>query len=410
MVGPPSSESFRDLEERPFNVPDNSVKTQPSSRIPWQRAVDWFIDNSILLVLGAAGGLLWANVAFSSYDRFTHALHFVVNDIGMVFFFAIAAKEVFEATLPGGPLSSVRRAAVPLLAAAGGMLAPALLYIGLVAWSGQHELMRGWAIPCATDIAFSYLIARFVFGPTHPAVPFLLLLAIADDALGLVILAMFYPTAPLQPIAFAVLLGGGLAVAWTFRRRRVASFWPYVLVAGPLSWAGFYVGGFHPALALVPIVPFIPHAQTDAGLFDEEDAHRLDALNRFEHTLKVPVQFVLMLFGLVNAGVPLAGVGPGSWIVLGSILAGKPLGVMVFVKIALAAGLTRPSGIDWRDLAVVGCVAGIGFTVALFFTTAAFPPGPLLDQTKMGALFSFAAAGLAIGVAGLLRVGRFQAR
>jgi len=387
----------------------NSPAEIPSSPpTPLRRVVDWFIDNTILLVLGSAAGLLWANVAFSSYDRFSHALHFLVNDVGMVFFFAIAAKEVFEATLPGGPLSSVRRAAVPLLAAAGGMLAPALLYIGLVVWSGHRELMRGWAIPCATDIAFSYLIARFVFGRTHPAVPFLLLLAIADDALGLIILAMFYPAAPLQPIAFVLLLGSGLAVAWTFRRRRVASFWPYVLVAGPLSWAGFYLGGFHPALALVPIVPFIPHAQSDAGLFDEEEEQRLDTLNRFEYTLKVPVQVVLMLFGLVNAGVPLAGIGPGSWIVLGSIVAGKPLGVMLFVKIALLAGLARPLGVSWRDIAVVGCVAGIGFTVALFFTTAAFPAGKLLDQTKMGALFSFGAAGIALVAARLLRVGRFQ--
>jgi NhaA family Na+:H+ antiporter len=399
---------IRDAEERPFTV--SKSPAEPPAPTPWRRVVDWFIDNSFLLVLGAAGGLLWANVAFSSYDRFAHALHFAVNDIGMVFFFAIAAKEVFEATLPGGPLSSVRRAAVPLLAAAGGMLAPALIYIGLVAWSGDRELTRGWAIPCATDIAFSYLIARFIFGKTHPAVPFLLLLAIADDALGLIILAMFYPAAPLQPIAFALLLGAGLAVAWTLRRRRVASFWPYVLVAGPLSWAGFYVGGFHPALALVPIVPFIPHAQSDSGLFDEEDDRRIDALNRFEHTMKAPVQVVLLFFGLVNAGVPLAGVGPGTWIVLAAILAGKPLGVMVFVGLALAAGLKRPSGLGWDDLAVVGCVAGIGFTVALFFTTAAFPPGPLLDQTKMGALFSFAAAGVTLVAARLLRVGRFHGK
>src|SRR5829696_890260 len=128
--------------------------------MPWRRIVNFFIDNSILLLLGGAGGLLWANVALNSYDRFTHALHFIVNDIAMAFFFAIAAKEVFEATLPGGPLSSVRRAAVPLFAAAGGMLVPALLYLGLATWSGNRELMRGWAIPCATDIAFSYLVAR----------------------------------------------------------------------------------------------------------------------------------------------------------------------------------------------------------------------------------------------------------
>jgi NhaA family Na+:H+ antiporter len=407
MVGPPSSQSFS-TEERSFIVPNIPVESPQSAMAGWRHAIGWITDNTILLVLGAAGGLLWANVALSSYARFSHALHFVVNDIGMVFFFGIAAKEVFEATLPGGSLSSVRRAAVPLLAAAGGMVAPALIYIGLAAWSGHHGLLRGWAIPCATDIAFSYLVARFIFGRTHPALPFLLLLAIADDAFALAILALIYPAARIQPFAFVLLLGTGLAIAWAFRRRRVATFWPYILVAGPLSWVGFYLGGFHPALALVPIVPFIPHAQSDPGLFADDEAYSLDALNRFEHTLKMPVQVVLMLFGLVNAGVPLAGVGPGTWLVLGSIAAGKPLGVMLFVKIALVAGLTRPLGISWRDIAVVGCVAGIGFTVALFFATAAFPPGELLDQTKMGALFSFAAAGLTLVTARLLRVGRFS--
>jgi NhaA family Na+:H+ antiporter len=380
-----------------------------SPPVPWRRIVHFFIDNSILLIIGTASGLLWANVAFASYDRFAYALHFVVNDIGMVFFFAIAAKEVFEASLPGGALSSVRRAAVPLLAAAGGMLVPALLYVATATWSGHRELMPGWAIPCATDIAFSYLVARFIFRPRHPALPFLLLLAIADDALGLIILALFYPAGTLHPISFALLLGSAVAIAWSLRRQRVMTFWPYVMFAGPLAWAGFCIGGLHPALALVPIVPFIPHGRVDTGLFDPDDMHQRDPLNQFEHLLKVPVQVILLFFGLVNAGVPLAGVGPGSWIVLGSIMVGKPMGVMLFVWIALLSRLHRPSGIGWRDIAVIGCAAGIGFTVALFFATAAFPPGVLLDQTKMGALFSFAATTLALVTARVLRVGRFQA-
>jgi NhaA family Na+:H+ antiporter len=374
----------------------------------WRGAMAFIIDRSLLLVVGAVAGLVWANVATDSYEHLVHTWHFAVNDIGMVFFFAIAAKEVFEATLPGGSLSSVRRAAVPLFAATGGMIVPALLYVALVRWSGESALMPGWAIPCATDIAFSYLVARFVFGPTHAALPFLLLLAIADDALGLMILAVFYPSAPLQPLWFAVLLGLAMGMAWALRRRGMMSYWPYLLLAGPVSWAGFYLGGFHPALALVPVVPFIPHAHMDTGLFDEREAHKRDPLNRFEHMLKVPVQIILMSFGLVNAGVPLAGIGAGTWIVLGAIAVGKPLGVLLFTEVALLAGLARPSGITRSDVAVVGCVAGIGFTVALFFATAAFPPGSLLDQTKMGALFSFGAAAVTLLAARLLRVGRFS--
>ena len=103
----------------------------------------------------------------------------------MVFFFALAAKEVFEATLPGGPLASPREAMAPLAAAVGGMVAPAVIYVALTSFAGPTELSRGWAIPCATDIAFSAMIATVIFPSGHPAIPFLLLLAITDDALGL---------------------------------------------------------------------------------------------------------------------------------------------------------------------------------------------------------------------------------
>ena len=146
--------------------------------------------------------LVWANVARESYERFAHALHFAVNDIGMAFFFALAAKEVVEATAPGGALHSPRRSAVPLIAAVGGMVGPAAIYAALVLAFDRPELMRGWAIPCATDIAFSYLIARVIFGAKHPGIPFLLLLAIADDALGLLILTAFYPTGEVRPTEF----------------------------------------------------------------------------------------------------------------------------------------------------------------------------------------------------------------
>jgi Na+:H+ antiporter, NhaA family len=372
------------------------------------RVLTVILDNSLLLLAGTATAVLWANLDPHGYEEVAHSLHFGVNEVGMVFFFAVATKEVFEATLPGGSLSSLERAAVPLIAACGGMIAPALLYIALVSSSGHSALAAGWAIPCATDIAFSYLVARFVFGPSHPALPFLLLLAIADDALGLVILAVFYPSAPLQPLWFAALFLLALGTAWGLRKRRTPTFWPYVLLAGPISWAAFYVGGLHPSLALVPVVPFIPHARTDIGLFDAREADRADPLNRFEHMLKVPVQVILMLFGFVNAGVPFADIGPGTWIVLASIAIGKPLGIGLFTELAALSGLARPTGITRRDVIVVGFVAGIGFTVALFFATAAFPPGPLLDQTKMGALFSFGAALVTLIGARSLRVGRFR--
>ena len=163
------------------------------------------LDHSLLLLAGAVTALVWANVHAASYDAATHPLHFIVNDIGMVFFFALAAKEVFEATLPGGSLSSPRRALSPLAAAVGGMAVPAGIYLWLSMTFGPAELTRGWAIPCATDIAFSAMIARLVFPAAHPAIPFLLLLAIADDAFGLLILAIFYPSRELS-IAWLIIL------------------------------------------------------------------------------------------------------------------------------------------------------------------------------------------------------------
>ena len=363
-----------------------------------------FLDHSGLLVAGTVLALAWANVARESYERFAHALHFGVNDIGMMFFFALATKEVVEATAPGGALHSPRRSAVPLVAAVGGMVGPAAIYAALVLAFDRPELMRGWAIPCATDIAFSYLVGRVIFGPKHPAIPFLLLLAIADDALGLLILAAFYPTGELRPTEFVVVLGAALTFAWWLRSRHTLNFWPYIAGAGFVSWVAFYRGGLHPALALVPVMPFLPHAARDRGLFVASRLH--DTLNEFEHRWKIPVQGILFFFGLVNAGVEFASVGAGTWIVLTAILLGKPIGIVSCTALSVAAGLHRPAGVTWRDLTVLGVVAAIGFTVALFFATAAFPDGELLDQTKMGALLSFSAAIVALAAAFLLRVGR----
>jgi NhaA family Na+:H+ antiporter len=356
------------------------------------------IDNSLLLAAGAIAGLAWANIDHPSYERFSHALHFAVNDVGMVFFFALAVKEIIEATLPGGPLESPREALVPIFAAAGGMIGPAGLYAIQVTALGRPELMTGWAIPCATDIAFSYLAARFIFPPNHPAIPFLLLLAIADDALGLILLAVFYPTTQVSLLAGASLMLPAVAVTIWLKRRRVTSFWPYLIVGGGLSWAALLFGGLHPALAMVPILPFMPHAKRDLGLLDPRKHDLPDTMNRFENAWKVPVQFILMFFGLVNAGVMFSSVGAASWVVFLSLLVGKPLGIVGMTFLAVRIGLRAPGDLSYRDATVMAIAAGVGFTVALFFATAAFRPGVLLDEVKMGALMSLLAAPIAIAL------------
>ncbi|MGE3344692.1 MAG: Na+/H+ antiporter NhaA [Vicinamibacterales bacterium] len=367
--------------------------------------IQFILDNSLLLIGGTVIALVWANLNYEAYEHFAHAVHFAVNDIGMVFFFALAAKEVAEATLPGGPLSSPRQAAVPVIAAIGGMVLPASLYVASVYAVNDMEVLRGWAIPCATDIAFSYMVARAIFPAGHPAIPFLLLLAIADDAMGLMILAVFYPSGPLNPGQLALWMAAAIALAWWMRKQRYGNFWLYLIGPGVLSWVGLYVGGLHPALALVPIVPFMPHAKNDLGVFAEAEDARHDTMNEFEHWWKTPVQFVLFFFGLVNAGVPFGAVGEVTWMVLGSLVLGKPLGIVGFAVIAGLFGLTRARQLTIPVMVVVGIAAGIGFTVALFFTTAAFPvTSPHLDEAKMGALFSFAAAPLAIMAARMLGV------
>jgi NhaA family Na+:H+ antiporter len=361
------------------------------------------LDNSLLLLVGTVTAVLWANIDLASYEAVVHPLHFWVNDIGMVFFFALAAKEVFEATLPGGPLASVRRAASPLAAAVGGMAAPALIYTTLALMGGDHDLLRGWAIPAATDIAFSAMVARFVFPPNHPAIPFLLLLAIADDALGLMILAVFYPSGELSLVALAALMAAAILLAMWLRRRRTANFWAYLVGPGVLSWMALYFGGFHPALALVPVIPFMPHSRDDLGLFDPREESRPDTLNRFEHWWKIPVQVVLLLFGFANAGVPLAQIGPGTYYVLAALLLGKPIGIVLCATLARVTGAKLPAGLGLADLVLVGVTSAIGFTVALFFATAAFPGGAPLAEAKMGALFSLVAAPLALVLARMRR-------
>lgn len=410
------------------------------------RVWNYITNYSLLLLGGAALALVWANLAPESYHHFVDyplvehfwigeleaeggqavrilTLHYLVNDVLMAFFFAIAAKEVWEALILEKGALRGRKAVTPLIATAGGMLGPVAVYLGLaVALGIQDTVGRGWAIPTATDIAFSYLVGRVVFGAGHPAIRFLLLLAIADDAAGLVILAIFYPTGALAPGWLLLSLGAAIAVfvlcnwlprkldrgnqlrpASTWARARL-SFWPY-LVAGAASWYGFQEAGIHPALGLLPIVPTIPHADRAFGIFAAAEEHLTDLLNWIEHRLKHPVEIVLFLFGLLNAGVEFSAIAAPTWLVLLGLVVGKPLGITILGLIAaypLRFGL--PQGMRPIDLPVVGCVAAIGFTVALFVASVAFAPGPVQDAAKMGALFSFGAGALAIVAGRLARV------
>lgn len=410
-------------------------------------------DYSVLLIIGALIALIWANLDPVSYRAFvefpilhdglvghahadttghvhrTLTLHYLVNDVLMALFFAVAGKEVWEAVaLKDGALKG-KKALSPLIATTGGMLGPIAVYLGLalVMGSETYDAVRnGWAIPTATDIAFSYLVGRLIFGAGHPAVRFLLLLAIADDAAGLLILAVFYPSGDILPVWLLLSLGAALGAFvlfnWLPRRldrgnqarphstwvRKRLGVWPYV-VAGVLSWYGFQESGLHPALGLLPVIPAIPHSGREFGIFAEAERYLTDLLNTIEHGLKYPVEFILFLFGLMNAGVEFSAMGSATWLVLCGLLIGKPLGILFMGWVAASPlRLGLPEGMTTRDLFLVGCIAAIGFTVSLFIASVAFPPDPVQDAAKMGALFSFAAIVMSFAAARVLGVEKQQ--
>ena len=267
-------------------------------------------------------------------------------------------------------------------------------------------LAIGWPVTFATDIAVSYFIARIIFRP-HPAIPFLLLLAIASDMLGFLALAIWHPTEDIRLGGGTLMMAVAIGVAFGLRRARVRSFWPYVIGAGSLSWYALFWSGVHPALALVPIMPFLPHAARDPGFFVDASPTARDALSQFERWWRYPAQVALFFFGLVNAGVPFHALEAGTWGLPIAVIAGKPAGILIATGAALAAGLHLPREVTWRELIVVGFAAAIGFSIGLFLCTALFPPGQLRSEIGMGVLLSLAGAGFAVAAARVLHVGRF---
>lgn len=405
---------------------------------------DFIENNSLLLISGALLALFLANNHSHLYHELTHVvlvedffighlhdghrtltLHYLVNDVLMALFFAIAGKEVWEAVaLKDGSLRG-KQAWTTVIATSGGMFGPIALYLGLAYFMGSttfDAVKNGWAIPTATDIAFAYLAGRLVFGAGHPAIKFLLALAIIDDAAGLIIVAVFYPQNELQPVWLLLPVIACVSVWLVFNKlprsldkgkqrrpystmtRKIFGAYPYVF-AGMASWYGFQESGLHPALGLLPVIPFIPHADRAFGIFADEEKYQHDLLNDMEHALKYPVQFVLFLFGFMNSGVEFSTLGGATWLVLAGLLIGKPLGISIMgVVAAKVLGLGMPAGMRLSDLPVIGMIAGIGFTVSLFVASVAFPAGEVQDAAKMGALFSFFAIGLSLLFGKIFRV------
>lgn len=376
-----------------------------------KKILNFLQEYSIPLIVGVVLALIWANLNPESYHHFIHAkvigsidIHFLINDIFMVFFFAFATVEIVQSFSPGGALNPIKRAINPLMATAGGVLGPIAVYFLLNNLIGSPEFFKGWAIPTATDIALAWLVARLVFGALHPAVSFLLLLAIADDGIGLIIIALFYPdpTSPVVPI-YLLFTVAGMLVSYLLRRAKVSSYWPYIIFGGALSWTGLFLTNVHPALALVAIMPFLPHP-TNVDSHEDNPKESHSTLKTFEHQWKTFVDFGLLMFGLVNAGVEFSSMGTVTWIVLASLIVGKTVGIFGFSWLATLIGFPLPKGMNFRELFVAGMVASIGLTVALFVAGVAFTDLDIQGAAKMGALFSVGSVILSITFGKLLGI------
>lgn len=364
---------------------------------------------SIPLISGIVIAIIWSNLFPDSYLQFNHdpligplSFHFLTNDIFMVLFFGIAAAEITQSCLPGGDLHPLHKAINPLLATVGGVVGPVFVYLCLNVIFGNPSLSRGWGIPTATDIALAWLVAKIVFGARHPAISFLLLLAIADDAIGLAIIALFYPdpSQPSQPF-WLLLTAIGMLIAYVMRRFNIYTYWPYLLIGGTLSWIGLFKAHLHPALSLVFIVPFLPHPQKETLHIFEGDLSDQSPMAQFEHEWKIIVDFGLFMFGLANAGVQFTAIGDATWLVLAALVIGKTGGIFAMSWIGHSLGYPLPAKVKKKELVLVGLIAGIGLTVALFVAGEAFLDPVTQGAAKMGALFS-AGSGLVALILGKL--------
>jgi NhaA family Na+:H+ antiporter len=395
--------------------------------------------SGIALVIVTAVALIWANSRWAdSYHALWHTpfglglgswsfvkpLHFWVNDVLMTIFFFVAGLEI-RREIHSGELSDLRRAALPLAAALGGMLVPAAIY---VAWNHGHAGASGWGVPMATDIAFAVGILALLGRRVPPALRILLLaLAVIDDIGAIVVIAFFYSSG--VQLAGLGIAAAGCATILLLQRIGLRRAWHYI-PAGVVVWAGLYHAGVHPTLAgvlvglLTPARAWLGAAgfaeQTaplvaDAGrqpahglleLVDEIGRLRREAVPPAEylvHQLHHLVAFVIMpLFALANAGVSLGGAelgGDGMRVFLGiavGLFVGKTFGIFAAAWLTAKLGLCAlPRDVRWSGILLVGMTGGIGFTMSLFVAQLAFPSGPLLETAKLGILLGSTIAALA---------------
>jgi NhaA family Na+:H+ antiporter len=348
----------------------------------------------IALGIAAMAAIVMANLPLSPhYDALLHAtgeirigsiglsksLEHWINDGLMAIFFLFVGLEIKREALEGA-LAGARKAALPAIAAIGGFVVPALIYAVLN--RGNAEALRGWAVSSATDIAFAVGICALL-GRAVPASlkTFLLALAIIDDLMAIVVIAVFY-TSELSTLSL-LLAGLGIVGLALLNYLDVRAPTPYVLI-GVFTWVCVLKSGVHATLAGVAVGFSIPLTRHDGE----------SLLEHVEHALKPWVNYCIVpIFAFANAGVSLAGVSLASVtapIPLGiaaGLFFGKQIGVFLFSTIALKLGIAdRPEGATLTQLYGIALLTGLGFTMSLFIGTLAFADDATMAQVKLGVL------------------------
>jgi NhaA family Na+:H+ antiporter len=415
LVGPPAATSDRMTD--PTAPPGAWPPVHAAARrllSPIQRFLAIEAASGLVLIAATAVALGWANSPWSaSYHglwhtelavalgdwRFARPLEFWVNDGAMTLFFFVVGLEIRH-DLHDGELRELRRAALPGVAAIGGMLAPAAIYL---AFNTGRAGAAGWGVPMATDIAFAVGVLALLGDRVAPALRVLLLaLAVIDDIGAILVIAVFYAAG--VSLGGLALAAGGVAAVAALQVTGMRSPALYV-IPSLVIWSGLYAAGIHPTLAGVIVGLLTPVRPWPRG---DDDREPVSPAAHLQHALHRWVAFVVMpVFALANAGIALGGAsftGDAAFVFVGIVAGlalGKPIGVVLACRLALRAGIAvRPTGVAAGGLAVVGVVAGIGFTMALFIAPLAFPPGALLDTAKLAILvgsFVAAAAGLFLG-------------
>ncbi|MCK5440095.1 MAG: Na+/H+ antiporter NhaA [Gemmatimonadetes bacterium] len=422
-----------------------SDRTIPSKFVrPVRRFIELEAASGIVLLLAAAGAMVWANTFGDSYHEFwdteieiaagsifeiRESFGELVNDALMTLFFFVVGLEIKRAVRLGD-LRDPKAAALPVLAALGGMIVPALIYF---AFNPTGEAASGWGIPMATDIAFALGVVALL-GPRIPpeARLFLLALAIVDDIGAIVVIAIFYTT----DFAFGWLLAAGVAFVLVYAAkhsqvRSMAFYW----IVGGFVWYATFKSGVHATLAgvalgfLTPTVRMYSGAEFDAlarATLDEYpindvtvvDREHIDhevlslsiaareavsPLRRLEDALHPWTSFVVVpLFALANVGVQMSGIdltdAITSSVALGvsiGLVAGKAIGIVLFAYLAVRLGIARlPSATSWGHILGLAVLGGIGFTVSLFITGLAFDDPLLSDLSRIGIFVGSIAAGI----------------